>query len=113
MIENDLGTNVVIGRTSRGANIINGAIEANYLSLEGDAKPRDLDYWQPHLVKKKITAEARYAGMRAADQLGLSTIDLRAHKLKIRMNDSDYQQELEGTTRRIKIGKHRDDFTQE
>ena len=108
-----MGTNVVIGRTSRGAEIINGAIKANYLNLEGDAEPRDLDYWQPHLVKKKIAADARYAGMKVAGQLGLSTLDLRTNNLKGRMNASDYQQELMGTTRRIKIGKHRDDFSEE
>jgi coenzyme F420 hydrogenase subunit beta len=113
MIENDLGTNVVVGRTSRGADIINSAIQSNYLNLEGDAKPSDLDYWQPHLVKKKITADARYAGMRAAGQEGLTTIDLRTDDLKRHMNERDYQQELEGTTRRIKIGKHHDDFTPE
>jgi len=113
MMENDLGTNVVVGRTSRGTEIINGAIKANYLSLEGDAKSNDLDYWQPHLVKKKITADARYAGMRAAGQIGLSTLDLRTNDLKGRMNKGDYQQELEGTTRRIKIGKHSDDFSEE
>jgi len=113
MMENDLGTNVVVGRTSRGTEIINGAIKANYLSLEGDAKFNDLDYWQPHLVKKKITADARYAGMRAAGQIGLSTLDLRTNDLKGRMNKGDYQQELEGTARRIKIGKHSDDFSEE
>lgn len=113
MMENDLGTNVVIGRTSTGADIINAAIKSNYLSLEGDAKPSDLDYWQPHLVRKKIAANARYAGMRAAGQTGLSTIDLRADDLNKRMDKSDYRSELEGTTHRIKIGKHRDDFTYE
>jgi coenzyme F420 hydrogenase subunit beta len=113
MMENDLGTNVVVGRTSRGTEIINGAIKANYLSLEGDAKFSDLDYWQPHLVKKKIAADARYAGMRAAGQIGLSTLDLRTNDLKGRMNKGDYQQELEGTARRIKIGKHSDDFSEE
>ena len=50
--------------------------------------------------------------MRAAGQVGLSTLDLRTDVLKERMNEADYQQELEGTTRRIKIGKHRDDFTE-
>jgi hypothetical protein len=89
------------------------AIKANYLSLEGNAQPRDLDFWQPHLVRKRITAEARYAGMRAAGQVGLSTLDLRTDALKERMNEADYQQELEGTTRRITIGKHLDDFTSE
>lgn len=110
MMENDLGTNVIIGRTSRGTEIINAAIKTNYLNLESEATPNDLDYWQPHLVKKKVTAEARYAGMRAAGQTGLTTLDLRTDTLKKRMNDADYQQELEGTTRRITIGKHLDDF---
>jgi len=113
MMENDLGTNVVIGRTSRGAEIINGALKANYLNIEGNAEPKDLDYWQPHLVRKKTAADARYAGMRAAGQMGLSTLDLRTSSLKKCINKSDYQQELVGTTRRIKIGKHRDDFSEE
>jgi len=51
--------------------------------------------------------------MRAAGQTGLSTIDLRADDLNKRMDKSDYRSELEGTTHRIKIGKHRDDFTYE
>mgnify|MGYP006153233077 FL=1 len=113
MMEHDLGTNVIVGRTSRGAEIINAAIKANYLNLEGDAKPRDLDYWQPHLARKRITAEARYAGMRISGQVGLSTLDLRTNALKERMSETDYLQELEGTAHRITIGKHLDDFSEE
>ncbi|MCS5591311.1 MAG: Coenzyme F420 hydrogenase/dehydrogenase, beta subunit C-terminal domain [Gammaproteobacteria bacterium] len=111
MMEGDLGTNVIIGRTSRGAEIINAAIKANYLNIEGDAEPRDLDYWQPHLVKKKVTAHARYSGMRSVGQIGLSTIDLRTEELTKHMDSKDYQSELDGTSRRITIGKHHDDFT--
>ena len=111
MMEGDLGTNVIIGRTSRGAEIMNAAIKANYLNIEGDAEPRDLDYWQPHLVKKKVTAHARYSGMRSVGQIGLSTIDLRTEELTKHMDSKSYQSELDGTSRRITIGKHHDDFT--
>ena len=108
MMEDDLGTNVIISRTTRGNNIIKGAIESNFLRCTGVSSSLDLDHWQPHLVHKKITADARYNGMRKVGQNGLSTVDLRTQSLKNRMSSADYEAEAKGTAERIKIGKHRD-----
>lgn len=110
MMEQDSGTNVIIARTTNGSDIIEAAIKANHLTFEGKASVSDLDLWQPHLVRKKVKADARYYGMRQAGQRGLSTVDLRTNILKKRMSVNEYRSEFEGTTQRIKIGKHLDTF---
>lgn len=110
MIETDPGSNAVIVRTESGAELLRAAAEAGYLTLEGPATTRDLDDWQPHQVRKKIAAGARYEGMRRAGQLGIETIGLRTETLRARMDPEDDGRQIEGTQERIAIGKHRDDF---
>lgn len=110
MMENDPGSNAVIVRTEAGAELLQAAAEAGYLTLEGPATTRDLDDWQPHQVRKKIAAGARYEGMHRAGQLGIDTIGLRTEALRARMDPEDDRGQVAGTQDRIAIGKHRDDF---
>ena len=112
MMEGDLGTNVIISRTDRGSEAVHAAIESGHLNCVSQSHAKDLDSWQPHLLRKKITAEARFAGMRATGQSGLSTIDLRTDMLKVQMESNDFEAEKQGTARRIQIGKHSDDFVE-
>lgn len=110
MMEGDLGTNVIISRSKSGNEAVNAAIESGHINFASQSKAKDLDFWQPHLLRKKITAEARFAGMRKTGQNGLSTIDLRAGILKERMESCDFKAEMQGTSKRIQIGKHSDDY---
>lgn len=110
MLDGDPGTNAILVRTRAGAELVKGAADAGYLVIEGPATTGDLDLWQPHQVRKKIASGARYEGMRRAGQLGIETIGLRTPALRARMDEAADRRETEGTTARIAIGKHRDDY---
>jgi coenzyme F420 hydrogenase subunit beta len=110
MLDADPGTNVVLARTKAGAELIENAARAGYLSLDGTATPRDLDHWQPHQVARRIAAEARNEGMREAGQLELRTIGLRTETLARRLDADSQRRQIEGTKARLAIGKHLDSF---
>ena len=113
MLASDPGTNAILVRTKAGAELVRDAVAAGYLVLDGPATIADLDLWQPHHVRKKITSGARFEGMRMAGQLGIETIGLRTEALRARMDTQSDRQQVDGTRARIAIGKHRDDFGQE
>ncbi len=110
MINNDLGTNTVIARTSKGAELLQFAEGSGYLTLDYECVPSDMNKLQPHLANKKIKALARFDGMRSCGQAGLSTIDLRADLLTQSVSSHEFKKESNGTAARIKKGKHLDDY---
>lgn len=109
-LDGDPGTNAILVRTHAGAELVQAAVDAGYLILEGPAATSDLDLWQPHQVRKKIASGARFEAMQMAGQLGIRTIGLRTEALRARMDKETDSRELEGTRARIAIGKHRDDY---
>jgi coenzyme F420 hydrogenase subunit beta len=110
MLDDDPGTNAVVVRSKAGARLLQDAVDAGYLVLEGSANTNDLDLWQPHQVRKKIASGARFEGMRSVGQLPIETIGLRTEMLRARMDRETDRREVEGTRTRIAIGKHRDDY---
>ncbi|MFP6776341.1 MAG: Coenzyme F420 hydrogenase/dehydrogenase, beta subunit C-terminal domain [PS1 clade bacterium] len=110
MISNDLGTNTVIARTSKGAELLQLAEESGYLDIDYECISSDMDKLQPHLAKKKIKALARFDGMRSCGQAGLSTVDLRSDLLSQTTSYDEFIKESKGTAARIKEGKHLDGY---
>ncbi len=109
-LDTDPGTNVVLARTKAGAELVERAVNAGYLTLGGTATARDLDHWQPHQVDKKIASGARLEGLRQAGQLELRTIGLRTETLRRRMDADTDRRQRAGTMGRIAIGKHLDSY---
>ena len=109
-LDTDPGTNVILARTKKGAELVENAAKAGYLTLDGTATARDLDQWQPHQVAKKVAFGARLEGMRQAGQLELQTIGLRTRELRQRMDGDTDRRQIDGTKERLAIGKHLDGF---
>ena len=107
---NDPGTNACIARTPAGKQLLDEAIAAGYLVSESTASLQDLSDWQPHQVSKKHLCEARFAGLRKAGHLGIETVNLATAELDSELDPADRMREIDGTIRRITIGKHRDDY---
>lgn len=77
----DDGTNSVIVRTARGAELIAAACEAGFLELGKSVDPDFMNQTQPHQVKKKRFMQARYRGLKRAGRLVPDTIGLRLEEL--------------------------------
>jgi coenzyme F420 hydrogenase subunit beta len=74
----DAGFNGIIVRTLRGLELYRAALEAGAIAVEpGEVGFRDFDEFQPHQVRKKRAAWARFAGMKAAGQAVPETVNLR------------------------------------
>ena len=106
----DPGTNAVVIRTAKGKKLFEDACAAGFIRVSGDASIEDLNNWQPHQVKKKYAALARYKGMLKAGHLQISTPNLTCDELYHELDETEALRQLEGTMQRIAIGKHRDDY---
>ena len=109
-MKNDPGSNALIVRTRPGQQLLDDACAAGFITLSGNASIEDLNDWQPHQVKKKYAAKARYEGMRKAGQLEIRTPGLTCDELYEKLDEREVSRQVEGTMQRIKIGKHRDDY---
>ncbi len=106
----DPGTNGVVIRTARGQKLFDDACAAGFVTVSGSASIEDMNDWQPHQVKKKYAAVARYRGMLKAGQLEIGTPGLTCDELYHQLDEKEVQRQLDGTVQRIAIGKHRDDY---
>lgn len=77
--DDDPGTNAALVRSQRGESLLSGAIEAGYVTPGKSITPRDLDRFQPHQVRKKLAAWARFAGRRSVSRV---VPDVRGLRLK-------------------------------
>lgn len=94
--QSDPGTNSIITRTARGAELLEAAIAAGFLA-GGD--PVDIQYMnntQPHQVTKKRAMRARFNGMKRAGRLTPDTYGLRLDALYRENSDQDNQKQEEG-----------------
>ncbi len=103
--DDDPGTNAVVVRTARGADLVDRAVAAGYLTVTTPVDPRYMDSVQPHQRNKKYAAGARHEGLRAEGKTTPMTNRLRLDAL---MRDLDSEQaafQREGTRERVRIGK--------
>lgn len=101
----DEGFNAIVVRTQKGQDLFEQAIAAKVLTTTRPITFRDLDYFQPHQVRKKNAAWARFVGMRAA---GLPTPNTEGLRLEALAQQQDWKQllaEARGTRERLKTGR--------
>ncbi|MEM7282503.1 MAG: Coenzyme F420 hydrogenase/dehydrogenase, beta subunit C-terminal domain [Pseudomonadota bacterium] len=110
-LDSDPGTNAIIVRTVAGGDLIDGAVAAGFLEMQGESSIEDLNHWQPHQVTKKIASQARYRGMLECDQLPIRTPGMANKRLLESMTEQTRLAQTEGTVERIKMGKHSDDWS--
>ena len=106
--DEDPGTNGVIARTAAGAELLEAAEAAGYLTIERDIGPADMSDYQPHQVAKKRTVWARHAGLRAAGELAPETARLRIAELARENGFAANLAQARGTRQRVRAGKTRE-----
>jgi len=101
----DEGFNVVLARTGRGEALLDAAVASGALVRGEPAGPRDLDGWQPHQVRKKRAAGARFATMRALGRPDIETEGLRLADLAAGQPLPDLLREARGMAGRLRRGR--------
>ena len=101
----DPGTNAVIVRTKAGGDLMTRAIAAGYLAIGDTLDAAHMSNVQPHQVKKRQAARARWDGMASQGRLTPRTHGLRLDALRDTLNDAVYQAQRDGTAQRIKAGR--------
>lgn len=103
--DQDPGTNAVIARTASGAALMQAAVEAGYVTLEGEVDPRHMDRIQPHQTRKKLAVRARWDGLAAEGRLVPRSARLRLDALSQEAGEAAYREQLEGMRERVRRGK--------
>ncbi|MGB3403668.1 MAG: Coenzyme F420 hydrogenase/dehydrogenase, beta subunit C-terminal domain [Microcoleaceae cyanobacterium] len=101
----DEGFNAIMVRTQTGQDLLDKAIKARAIAISKDITFRDLDYFQPHQVRKKNAAWARYVGMRSAGLHTPKTEGLRLEELALSQAQKHLLQEARGARERAKDGR--------
>ena len=101
----DPGTNAVIVRTKAGVGLIQRAVSAGYLSTGSTLNPAHMGTVQPHQVKKKQAARARWDGLADKGRLVPRTQGLRLDALRQTLSDEVYEFQREGAAARVAAGK--------
>ncbi|NEN97327.1 MAG: coenzyme F420 hydrogenase [Moorea sp. SIO3I7] len=101
----DEGFNAIMVRTQKGQDLWEKAIAAGAITIAKDITFRDLDHFQPHQVRKKNGAWARYVGMRAAGLKTPRTEGLRLEELARTQDWKQLLQEARGARERAKDGR--------
>ena len=106
--ENDPGTNALIVRTRAGLDLIEAAERDGALALGEDVDTAFLSDVQPHQVKKKRAAAARFQGLRDAGNLAPEAVGLRLEALAALNEKIDTARERWGAYRRAREGRQRE-----
>lgn len=101
----DPGTNAVVVRTARGQDLLNRAVAAGHLTLDGAVDPRFMDSVQPHQRAKKLAVGARHEGLRAEGKTTPRTARLRLDALMAELTPEQAQAQRDGTRQRVRDGK--------
>lgn len=101
----DLGTNALVVRTQRGAELVARAIAAGYLQTTDTVDPRYMDSVQPHQRAKKLAVGARHEGLRAEGKTVPRTARLRLDALMAELGEDNRVFQRDGTRERVRIGK--------
>ena len=103
--DEDEGTNAVLARSPAGLELMEAAVRDGALVDAGDIGPREMDDYQPHQVKKKLSVWSRYAGLKAAGRLVPDVRRLRIEELARERSFADNLAQARGTRLRVRQGR--------
>ncbi|MBE1281691.1 MAG: coenzyme F420 hydrogenase [Rhodobacteraceae bacterium] len=103
--DDDLGLNAMVIRSARGADLVQRAVQAGYLTVTETVDPRYMDSVQPHQRNKKYAVGARYEGLRAEGKTVPRTARLRLDALIADLGPEQAAFQRDGTRDRVRIGK--------
>ncbi len=103
--DDDPGTNAIVVRSARGADLVRRAVEAGYLTVGAEVDPRYMDSVQPHQRNKKFAAGARHEGLRAEGKTVPRTARLRLDALMQDLGPEQAAAQRDGTRVRVCAGK--------
>lgn len=103
--ETDPGTNAVVARTARGAELLESAARDGAITIEYDIMPDEMSVYQPHQMHKKYQAGPRLQGLADAGYMVPSTRGLRLAELASQLPDATTAAEREGTSHRVREGR--------
>ncbi|MDJ1178664.1 Coenzyme F420 hydrogenase/dehydrogenase, beta subunit C-terminal domain [Roseofilum sp. BLCC_M91] len=101
----DEGFNAIVVRTKRGQELFEKAMADGVLTTIREITFRDLDRFQPHKVRQKKAAWARFAGMRAAGLPVPNTEGLRLEELAREQGWKKLLAQARGARDRVKTGR--------
>lgn len=101
----DPGSNGIIIRSQRAADLIDSALASGALIHEGEKSVADLSLWQPHQVRRRQAVPGRFAALAEVGRLVPETGRLRLHEIAAANPDPINTSQKEGTLRRIGVGK--------
>ena len=101
----DPGTNAVIARTAAGQELLEAAARDGAITLEHDIVPDTMSHCQPHQMRKKYAAWARYQGLRNEGRLVPNCARLRLEELSAELPEDETARQRAGTRERVRIGK--------
>ena len=101
----DPGTNAVVARTQNGAELLQAAEKAGFLTLGREVTPDDMNTYQPHQMRKKFAALDRHLGLGDEGRIVPVTKRLRIDELAEEMSTEFRKAQREGTRKRIADGK--------
>lgn len=101
----DPGTNAVIVRTKAGADLVARAVAAGYLVTGSRLDADHMSTVQPHQVKKRQAARARWDGMASQGRMTPRTHGLRLDALRETLSNEVYEAQRKGTAQRIQDGR--------
>ena len=101
----DPGTNAVVVRTKAGSDLMDRAVQAGYLCLGERLDSAHMSTVQPHQVKKKQAARARWDGIASQGRITPRSHGLRLDALRESISDEVYRAQSEGTVARIQAGR--------
>ena len=104
----DPGTNAVIVRTKVGAELVQGAVEAGFLSTGEALSPTYMTSIQPHQMRKKMSALARWDALEEMGRLKPRSTNLRLEELSQQLTADQRREQIEGIKMRVSAGKAQD-----
>ncbi|MEM7192851.1 MAG: Coenzyme F420 hydrogenase/dehydrogenase, beta subunit C-terminal domain, partial [Pseudomonadota bacterium] len=104
----DPGTNVNIVRTKRGKSLVEAAEKAGFLTLGEEVTPAYMTSVQPHQMRKKMSALARWEALEEMGRLKPSSTNLRLEELGQKLTEDQRNEQIEGVKARVKLGKAQD-----
>ena len=103
--DEDLGTNAIVVRTSRGQALVERAVAAGFLTLTGAVDPDYMNSVQPHQRNKKYAVGARHEALRSLGKTVPRTARLRLDALMEDLGEEGAAFQRDGTIKRVGQGK--------
>lgn len=104
----DPGTNVNIVRTKRGKDLVEAAEKAGFLTLGEEVTPSYMTSVQPHQMRKKMSALARWEALEEMGRIKPNSTNLRLEELSQKLTKDQRGAQIKGVKARINLGKAKD-----